>query len=479
MRALPLPGTLALTGQLLMILGTLILAGRYPPAALLFTLSFWALLVLYLHHRGVRPADGLPFLPLLPLYYLTFFFHRGAPGTMDYVFGSDTARYFQEALRFLVSPRHIGLGIFSFPLSSLDRMGEALRLGPRLGEEFLYLQSAMVGVTVVVLFSRLIRTGGKWSWLSLLTSYVFAISLAVWTFSSLLESFMPSLLFLLLALDVARDIHRRAGLRDCVALGLVSVLALTMSLENLYLLLLLPVALLVRPGRTALSRAAQLAGAYGAVLAVGFLPLFAAARQAAGPDFYRDWAVGRAESGDATLAGNLGQFVTFHSRIGRLAQPGAYAAGVYRIFVMSIRAQPGRPSMTYMWDLDGISPYSPANLAYGALLLGVVSISCRNAWSSFRSRSGDSSFWLPVLTMLLLLRQIFVTFYAWRASILFSLPSILALWLVVGLWLAPGSSEPRRKADWVGGVCLALLGALLFVSNLGYLLAIARAAPPL
>jgi len=81
--------------------------------------------------------------------------------------------------------------------------------------------------------------------------------------------------------------------------------------------------------------------------------------------------------------------------------------------------------------------------------------------------------------MLLLLRQIFVTFYAWRASILFSLPSILALWLVVGLWLAPESSGPRRKADWVGGLCLALLGALLFVSNLGYLLAIARAAPPL
>ena len=469
----------ALPGQLLAILGTLTLGSRLPPAALLFTLLFWSFLFLFLHQRGVRFSDWLPFLPLLPLYYLTFFFHRGAPLTMDYVFGSDTARYFQEALRGLATPRHIGLGIFTYPLTFLDRMADALPPGPHPGREFLFLQSAMVGVTAVVLFSRLIRQNGKASWLSWLTSYVFAFSLAVWTFSSLVESFMPSLLFLLMALDLSRDIFRRAETRDCLALGLISALALAMSLENLYFLLLLPIALLARRGRTTPPRAVQLAGVFAAALALGFLPLFAAARQASGPDFYRDWAIDRAGSGEASLRENIGGFVAFHSKPSRLAQPGAYLSGAFRIFVMSVRAQPGRPAMTYMWDLDGVSPLSPANLAFGALVLGLVLVSGRNSLQTLRSRDGEGIYWLAVLATLLLLRQIFVTFYAWRANILFSLPSILALWLFVGRWLAPASGDPHPKRAILGVLCLVLLGALLFVSNLSYLLGIARAAPPL
>jgi len=479
MQLRPLIGIFALAGQLLAILGTLSLAGRFPPAALLFTLVFWALLFLFLHHRGVRVSDGLPFLPLLPLYYLTFFFHRGAPLTMDYVFGSDTARYVQEAMQYSTLPRHIGLGIFSFPLDFLDRIGEGLALNISLGREFLFLQSAMLGVTSVVLFARLIRPSGRLSWGALLTAYVFALSLAVWAFSSLFESFMPSLLFLLLALEASRDIFRNAAIRDGAALGLISTLAMTMSLENIYFLLLLPIVLLTRKSKPSLRRTAQLAGVVAAALPLGFLPLLAAARRTAGPDFYQDWAVDRAGSADTSLAENLGRFVAFHSRPSRLADPRSYVSSVFRIFVMSIRAQPGRPAMTYMWKLEEVSPFSPANLAYGALLVGLVLIAGRNSLAALRSRDAESACWLAMLAMLVILRQIFVTCYAWRASILFSLPSILALWLFVGRWLVPPDRNPHTRQQLLGMICLALLAALLLVSNLSYVLAIARAAPAL
>jgi hypothetical protein len=102
---------------------------------------------------------------------------------------------------------------------------------------------------------------------------------------------MPSLLFLLLALEASRDIFRNAAIRDGAALGLISTLAMTMSLENIYFLLLLPIVLLTRKSKPSLRRTAQLAGVVAAALPLGFLPLLAAARRTAGPDFYQDWAV--------------------------------------------------------------------------------------------------------------------------------------------------------------------------------------------
>lgn len=100
-------------GMLFTILGSLALGPRVPGVSLGCNLCFWALFLLFLGRRGIFGREFPRFLFLLPLFYLLFFFHREAPERMDYLFGSDTARYLKDVLSFTTGPRHMGISILT------------------------------------------------------------------------------------------------------------------------------------------------------------------------------------------------------------------------------------------------------------------------------------------------------------------------------------------------------------------------------
>jgi transposase-like protein len=476
-------GIVALIGsvacQLLCILGCLLTSAALPPAAVLFNLLFWSALVVQARDAGLSRRDVITFLPLAAIFYTLFLFHREAPETMDYLFGSDTRRYLDEAMRFFVSPRHIGMSIFTFPLPALAWFGGLIGWG-RLGHEALHAQAALTGALAAALLSRTLQEEGTSRLIGALCGYGFAFSLAPLTFSATIESFVPSTLVLILCLRSAVRLYERGGTRETAELSLLLALGLLLSLENLLLAvaLLVPFALgAIRSPRRLILRTVAGAAASTAILVLVLVVFVPVARFASGPGFYQDdWSLGPG----ATATGFVDYSVRFGERYTaplRLMIPAAWASGAFRAFVMSVVAQPARTAMYYMWDLDGIEPFSAANLIFYALAALVGGLAAPGLVGRVR-RGHDSRFIVLFLSAaaVVLLRQPFLICYAWRASILFSAPSILALWLLVGLGLAERKDTGGQRRVGAAALALAALVCHLAAVNGSYLLEVQRLA---
>ncbi|HEV8336313.1 MAG TPA: hypothetical protein VGR67_07870 [Candidatus Polarisedimenticolia bacterium] len=465
-------------GMLLAILGSLALGPRVQGASLGCNLCFWAFFLAFLRRRGTFGRGFPPFLFFLPLFYLLSFFHRETTERMDYLFGSDMARYLKDALSFTTGPRHIGVSILTFPFKDLERLGEALGV-PRLGHEYLYLQSALIGWIAVVLFHRALGAvaAAGLRRIAFLLTCVFAFSLAILAFSSLFETFLASLMFLLLFLESAGRYARTGGVFEGAILALLTLLALSMSLENVYLAPVFVVTAVLRATRRGGTGILREAAVYAATLLVGFCLLVITARGSMGPAFYPTWEDKLFPSASANLATHMDHFLVFHSDFSRLLDPRAYLAGIYRFFVMSILAQPWRPVTAYMWDLKNLRPLAPANLAYECLLLVLLVVSGRGLIQRLKDGDFETLFRVATLGSILVIRQTMVTFYAWRGCILFAPPSIMALWLLVGAGLL-GKANQSGWSVRVAEIALLLMALLLLGVNGAYLLASQRAALP-
>ena len=479
----PLPAALLLVSAL----GSLLFGRLLPASAIAFAALFWVGLAGQLRQAGLTWRDALASLPLALVYHLTFALHREAPETMDWLFGSDTRRYFDEALRFFVSPRHIGFAVLTFPLSALTAIGE--RIGwPRLGYEALTAQAGAIGALSAALLSRLLRQAGATAGLAASAAAAFAVSLAPTAFSSCVETFVPSLLVLLLCLDAAGRLSATARLRELTETALLAALALLVSFENVYLPVVLVVLFAVQRLRRRppdVRRAGLGAAAAAVIVALVLVVFVPAGHLTSGSGYYRDdWSFGTgvvpSGAGDYLV-----RFAERYAEPHRLFVPAAWASGVFKTFVASILAQPERPAMDYLRSLDGIRFLSPANVAFGALVLAALGLALPGLARRVRAGLEDrGTFLATVAVAILVVRQPFVTCYAWRATILFAPPSILALWMLVGLGF-PEAAESASRGEGARSVyrrratvgVLVLLALLLAFGN-GLYLARAQATAP-
>jgi hypothetical protein len=93
----------------------------------------------------------VPFLPLAPLFYFTFFFNRELVENWDKILSSDTPRYLLEATSVRIQTRHLGFPVITFPYVALNRLGSPLFDLPSRERERLYLQVAVAGTLATTL----------------------------------------------------------------------------------------------------------------------------------------------------------------------------------------------------------------------------------------------------------------------------------------------------------------------------------------
>jgi hypothetical protein len=167
-------------------------------------LSFWAC-ILALAFGHAAPSHLRLFVPLVPLFYFTFYFNRDVVEIWDKILNSDTPRYLMEAAALRTQTRHIGFPVITFPYVTVNRLGNSLLQLSNVGREFLYLQVAFAGtVAASLLYSTLLhyeQSGSRWPRIrAALVAYCFALSFAIWSLSSVVDTFMVSTMFLMMFL---------------------------------------------------------------------------------------------------------------------------------------------------------------------------------------------------------------------------------------------------------------------------------------
>lgn len=456
-----------LCGMLAAMLAAVSLA-RLPVAVLIFNLLFHLLLVrlmLRLPHGRRGILTGLPF---VALYQVPFVFRRDITGLFDWVLETDTLKYLEEAGTLVVLPRHVGMPLFTFPYSPLEALGQAVSGLAGLGREGLHLQSAFLGAISVGLLYALLRRLGSSARIALLAAWVFGVTLAPWAVCGAIESFPVSLVLLGLLLHFLIGGGETAAAHGVpgrwLEPALLTALALGVSLENVYFLPLLILALIPR------HRPAVLAATLGVAVLPCFLML-AAARAHQGPDFYHTWKddeYGRHPDG---IADHMDHFSRDYLEWDNLVSPASHAGVATRIFLMSMRGQVARANAIYPRRLIGVRPLAPANLAFLTALGALALLAAAGLVRRLRRAEPGLPMALAVLLTLLLARHgMILIFRPAETALIFAAPSLLALWALIGIGLR--EAPARHLPETVAAVLLAGLVVLLAASNLGFLLAI-------
>ena len=452
-----------------------LLAGPYT--ALLFNLGFWAFLLALLRAQGLGWRDFRYLLPLPALYYVTFAGRRGLSSSYDMVLGADAARYLKEAAELTAGVRHLGYAVITWPYVALSRAGRLL--GPEisdpaggyeagggplpepfgLGVEYLHLQSALIGAIAVVLLARILGGLGAEGWRRWGIAYGFGLSFSVWMLAGVLDPQIVSvMLLLLLLLGLLRYLEHpgeTGWLEPCA----ICTLAVSMSIENLYMPLLFGVAWWMRR-RPRSPRDFLEPALFALALAVALGTFLLAAAAAAGPRLYTvDMTRFGVPDG---IVSHLRVFTTLYLEIGPGLAPAELGRTAAQVFVMAVRAQPGVPVDRYRFDAEALA--TPANGLYAALMVALVIV----AAAGLRRHDGRARAFIAVLVAGLVARQAFVSVYDRWESVLFSLPSLALLWLLLGIGIAAAPLEGRRER--LLAATLMVLLALLIVSNAAYVL---------
>lgn len=427
--------------------------------ALFFNVCFWLLLSMLLRAHGVGWRDCRYFLPLPLLYYVTFALQRDVASRYDLVLGADAALYVEKAASLAVGVRHAGYPIFTWAHTTVTDIGELVGL-EQLGIEFLYLQFAIIGGLAVVLLYTLLQDCGANAWKSLAIAYAFGLSFSVWMLAGIVDTQIVSTMLLLLFLSsIGRYLRRPAGVGDWFAPCAISLLAATMSLEALYMPLLFAIAWLARGGRKSVRDLIDPV-AYALTLLLLLGVLIAAAAAVTGVDFYAVDINRRRPTED--LVTHLQRFEARYVDVGAGLAPAAAAATTFQVLVMAVRAQPGVPIDRYRFSPGLLR--DPVNWLYALLMAALASL----AYAGLRSPHLRVRGFEWVLIGGLVSRHLFVMVYDRQESVLFSLPSLVFMWLLLGIGIG---SAPlgQRRTRWLVGVLTVLL-VLLVWSNGMYVL---------
>lgn len=422
---------------------------------LFFHVIFWMALfgLVHLQARGMRSL--VYFLPLFFVYYFTFFFQRHVPEAFDFVFNTDTVRYLDLTAGLSAESRHAAWPLFLFvrPIVASLQSG----VWSEWVKEYLYVQLALIGMLGVTSFFVLLRSLGTDKLTSLLMSYILGVSLAYWTFSSLLESYVISCLMLLqLLLVLWRYLTEESSWWHVLLMAGITTFALTVSQENIYFLPCIAVALLYK------NRARTFVVQGSAVLAavcVAYFSILSVAASVVGPSFYHipeDW------SPTNTIDSLLSFWSVFSGGMSLLSYPVEVLRPLVTAPIMSVLAQPLDISTYDFWSFPMLHYTNVVYYAFGIVALEVAVC----GWCFARRRQ---LVFLGIAGLILAMRHfLMVVFNPW-GNILFAVPTIVTLWLLIGVGI---SLYLRRYPQYRTGfaVYLGCFVAFLATVNASYLL---------
>ena len=340
---------------------------------------------------------------------------------------------------------------------------------------------AWSGILLCVALASRLSPGS--AWLALPLNLAFWTLLVVWARSSgaaggvvalgwLLPVYYLTFRFsrgLVETMDVVLDTDGARYLEEAAELALITVAALTISLENGYLAIVLMAAVpWILRGRER-RKVLRAAAAYAGLVLLVFAIVVAVAAHGRAADFYSTWGDENFASAATGLPTHLQHFASNYVRFDEGLSPKGILVTGFRVFVMSIRAQAGIPIETYTWEPTRDLLLRPANVAYLAILSTLVLMAARGWRSIVRQRDEQRLFLGFVLGVVVVLRQAAVTLLAPRESLLFAPPTHAALWLLVGMGLAGLLTRGRLRV--ASTTLLAALAIVVIVSNLAWLIA--------
>jgi hypothetical protein len=460
----------ALVAALLCVVVTLVAANQ-GVLAIGLNLVFWLCILTFASTQASVSQLRL-FLPLTLLFYFTFYFNREVVETWDKILNSDTPRHLLEATTLRAQARHLGFPVITFPYVAVNRLGSTLLKISNLGREFLYLQVALAGTVAATLLRATLlqyeRPAARWPRIrAALVAYVFALSFAVWSLSSVIDTFMVSTMLLLMFLLDLRHFVLTKSTISCVTLALITVIALLISLENVYFIGLFGLALAYEYVRGHTRWIVKYGSLYLTIVLLTFVLILQSAAVAAGPSFYRTSGDERFPAASTNLVDNLYRYTRrFVDLQGALEVRRAMGV-VFKTWVMAISAQHDASIENYVVPSRKLTT---GNLVYFSLILPLVLVGMRGL---VRRLPRDVLFMVIVLIGMLIIRYAFMLVYARGQNALFATPSIAGFWLLIGLGLSQYSDIVTGRREKVVAILLTVLGIFLLVNNGYYLLHIA------
>jgi hypothetical protein len=430
--------------------------------------GFWVC-VLGLAFAHVPLSQLRLFLPLVPLFYFTFYFNRELVEVWDKILNSDTSRYLSEAATLRIQARHMGFPVISFPYATVNRFGSAMFQLSNVGREFLYLQIALAGAVASTLLYATIRQYERsplpWPRIrAALVAYGFGLSFAVWSLSSVIDTVMFSTMLLLVFLLHLRHFVLTRSSVACVTVALITALAILISLENVYFVVLFGLALVPRFVRGPTPRIIRHASLYVAVVIATFGCLLQITAVTAGPGFYRTSGDEEFSSPSTDLAENLYRFSRRYVDL-EATRSVLPAIGVaYKTWVMSVTAHQDALVENYVIPARRLTK---GNVVYFSLILPLVLLS---AHGLLRRHPKDIHFIVITVVGLLTIRYVFMLFYARNQNALFATPSIAGFWLLIGLGLSQHGAAVDGRTDKLVVLLLLTMSIFLLLNNGYYLL---------
>jgi len=368
------------------------------------------------------------------LYAATFAWNRGALLLPDYLFDTDTERYVREAVAHRIQVRHLGFPVHTFSYPALGLVG-------------LIVQSAVAGALLLATFDALLKRLGAGVAARTVTGVLFGASLSLWTLSSVVESFVPSALLLALTLVALVRWIEDPNRANALAIGALLLAGAGMSLENLYVLV--P----VTAGALAARKPRDLPLMLG-IPVLGLALWIPLVSRAQGPGFYATWGDAGFSRPAGNVVENLEHFSAEYVQPARILSPRRHVETLWRVFVMSVRGEPGAEPSRYPARMTRWSFLDPGQLACAGLTLLLLVLAVPTIVRRGREGSPAERGLLVACLAVLLVRAVFLVVYAPTQSLLFALPSLLALDLLLGAGL-------RGRARWAAGA----LAVLVLVTN--------------
>lgn len=404
--------------------------------------------------------------PLALLYAVTFSIDRRALTQLDYVFNADCARYLYEAASGRVQVRHLGIPVVTFAPAAVGRW-----LGlPGLGREVGIAETAAAGALMVAGCGGLVARWGSRKWPVAGVTALLAGALAIWSLSSMIETFAWSALTLVLTLHALASWIELPDPRRAATIGLLLLAALGFSLENAYLVVIVAAgAAAARPrGFRRILRDGTIAIAIPLTGLAAWIPL---AARAHGPGFFATWGDQKFARPADGLVENLEHFTAEYLDLGRLLRPSAHLETAWRVGVMSVRGQLGEAPERYPLFVSRALAVRPGNLAYLALALALAALALPGLIRLARDGPAAARGVVAAAVAVLAVRHLFTVAYAPTQSLLFSPPSLVAAAFVLGVGLlrtrddSPSRDGPARAA-------MALMVGLCVCTNAFYLVEI-------
>lgn len=424
--------------------------------ALPFNALFWVSLLLTI--RGLAGSlRALPlFVPFGILYFFTFLGRRELPERLNFLFDSDTFRHLKDlAPGLYVEARHLGYPVLTFPFNALKEF-----VGETVASEYLYLETAACGMFGAFLLFVLLRKERVERVRAFLVSSLFACSIAVWTLSSVIDTYAVSVMLLFGFLILLKEYVERPVFRSCVLLALYAAVMLLISLENLYVLILVTSALLyarIRRQRTFRLRSMFL---FEAIAITAVMSAMLLSERVMGPELYHTY-----EDNTATnVVESVTRWGSSFLHLENVWSPVQCGRVLFHVFVMAVTAQTG-VSPEFYTLVPGLLSRGE-NMIYYIVMSTILAM----AFTGIRARKEWSSrLMIAILLILIAMRHVFMMVFGPNENVLFSLPSVAAFWVIIGLGLGGMPVVSHRGGRMIDAM-LAGAAMFLFFHNLQYLL---------